>query len=69
MGVLSMLKLLGLPTENENGHEIGCSCDGCHELRRQREREIRERIRRGSPPKTVGELLAEAQRKRRERMH
>jgi hypothetical protein len=60
MGVKRFLELLGLPSTNEQGHELGCACDHCMAARERAQRE---------PPKpgTVGSVLLEALRKRRER--
>lgn len=62
----SLLKALGLPTENGNGHELGCRCEACAELSERNMREMRRRAQAGEEPKTVGELIAWMRRKREE---
>lgn len=64
-GILRMLELLGLPTENVTGHELGCGCEDCRAARDRYQEAVIERRRRGAAPQTWGELLALARQKRR----
>ena len=51
------LELLGFPTKNKRGHDLGCTCAECMEARKRRE---------PFEPGTVGHVLQEAMKKRRE---
>jgi cytochrome c553 len=64
-GVLAILQSLGLPTENENGHALGCVCDQCHAARATRFEELRARRLAGEKPETLLEMISLEATKRR----
>jgi hypothetical protein len=51
------LELLGFSTKNKRGHELGCSCAECVAARASRE---------PFEPGTIGHVLQEIEKKRRE---
>jgi hypothetical protein len=55
--VKKLLELLGFPTKNKRGHDLGCACAECMADRKSRE---------PFKPGTVGHLLQEIEKKRRE---
>jgi hypothetical protein len=57
MAVKRLLELLGFPTTNAQGHEIGCLCEECMAARKARDGEPFE-------PGTVGALIQDTMRKR-----
>jgi hypothetical protein len=59
VAVKQFLERLGFSTKNEQGHEIGCMCRPCMVARELKRRKP-------FKPGTVGYLLQEAARKRRE---
>jgi hypothetical protein len=63
-GILGIFGALGLPTENENGHELWCFCAECDAQREIRLREIQERRRNGEKPQTLLEIMAFVRSKR-----
>lgn len=56
------LEMLGLPTTNDRGHELGCMCDACREARRRADTEP-------FKPGTLGRLLQDAADERRGKLH
>ena len=61
-----LLKALGLPTEQPNGHELWCVCIECRETMTKERRAIQERIKNGDPPETLLEMLVAARRRARD---
>jgi hypothetical protein len=64
-GIKSLLESLGLQTTLENGHEIGCACAACQELRDARFAELKKQSQRGEKAETLIEMLALEARKRK----
>ena len=63
-GILGLFGALGLPTENDNGHELWCFCAECDAQREIRLREIQKRRRNGEKPQTLLEIMAFVRSKR-----
>jgi len=64
-GIKSLLESLGFQTTLENGHDIGCSCEACQELRTARLAALKVRSQNGEKPETLIEMIALEVRKRK----